>query len=361
MTITLAATYPEIHSVWFLEPFEQVWLVRTNRGIFSFDSASENYNWFVPLPEERFFSFKPFVVVQDTLVFSSQKEDERRARLYALDAHSGEERWRRSLNWAQLSHLAGISALGNELILLDWLGEPSGSVELQRLDPLTGELIGRLPAMRLNPTAIDVFGPKTSTTTSNNIYFCQRNEAVYQFGGATEYDKLKTILSGQVQQLASHGNQLFIHLWENGQNIVLKMDEESETVERSELPLGEEDEVASLIALQSAEDQPGVVILFDGRKGLALVDFAFPEWKWRLNDHRSQFDSAVWTPFGIACIVNEKRGSDYLTEIRILDEETGAVLEAVPLLSVDNWLSWQDGALLASTSSGLLRYKLSGI
>lgn len=359
MTIKLIDTYPDIRSVWFLYSYKNTWLIRTSKGIFSIDSKQRTINWFVPIQNEEFFSFKPFVVLQDILIFSSQAQKEAHAQLLAIDTANGEKQWQRQLHWSKLSHLAGISSLQNEIILLDWLADQNQQVELQQIDPQTGNLIKRVPAVRLNATAIDTFGPKSSAVTPKHIYFCQRNKAIYQFGNGTSSNELEVVLTGKVQQIASYKNYLFAYIWEDGKDVLLKIDETSGDIERQYLPLGDEEEVASLIALHTPENRTLVAVLLQDRKGIALVDFMAPGWKWRVNDDRSRFDSAVWTSFGIACIVEEKQGFNYTTEIRILDEKTGAVLESIqPSSTPDNWLSWQDGLLLASTSSGLHLYEL---
>jgi hypothetical protein len=78
MAITLRHTLPALHSGWTMRPFGDTWLIRTSQGIFSLDKQALTIRWQEAL-EEEFFSFKRFVVVGDTLVYSTLARGQGRA------------------------------------------------------------------------------------------------------------------------------------------------------------------------------------------------------------------------------------------------------------------------------------------
>jgi hypothetical protein len=163
-----------------------------------------------------------------------------------------------------------------------------------------------------------------------------------------------------VQQIAAGKDHLFLYLWQNGQTLLQAINETTGAVEQRPLDLESVEEVGSLIPLDGPGEATQVAVLFGQGDGMAMIDFASGGPLWRLNDGRSTFEGAVWTPHGIACIAVDAGDVGNGYELRLLDAQSGATLDATKRPSLDNWLSWQDGFLLASSTSGLLIYELTG-
>lgn len=356
-TIQLINTYADLGSLWYGKPYKDSLILRMSQGVCSVDRKTFMLNWSFQFENEDFFSFKPFLLIDEKIIFSLLRQGEENARLFALDVSNGRLQWQKQLKWSRSTHLAGLLNLQEKVSFLDWSVTEENAVEFVQIEPDTGVSLNAIPAIQVNSTAIDMFGAKSSTSSGGSIYLCQKNKGIYQVGSVTSSKTVEPFLMGNVQQVASHKDTLYIHMWENGKPMLFRKNG-SQKGDRYQLPLQEKERIASIIPMETQQKQASIVILLEGRKGIALMDFAGSGWKWHINDGCSRFDSAVWTPYGIACIVNTKKETGYTSEILLLDEETGETRSSVALRSPDNWLSWHDGFLLASNLLGLHQYKL---
>lgn len=355
--ISLFHTNENIYPVWDLKWFDNSWLIRTDRGIYRLSEINNSVNWFVEISNENMFSFKPMVLIEDVLVFAIYLPDIRQTYLKALNAKDGKILWEKPLNWQNLGHLTGILPLKDHIVLFDWLSHESKDTILHYFSAKTGELTGTIPASSITSNSLAVYGPKSAVSTLNYAYFSYKNNVLYQFD--IEAEKLKPLISGKIQQVVSTKDFLLVYLWENSEGILLKLNDISGKTEKFILPLKKEEEIDWLIINETNQKQFQVLVLLKKNNGIALVDFALEGWKWHLNDGKTRFSYAIWTPYGVACIAHTQTEKGYNSEVWLLDNQTGTVLEKITPPLLENWLGWQNNLLLISSGMGLLSYKLS--